>query len=296
MQKIVPCLWFNDNGEEAVNFYTSIFNNSKIGTVMRYGKASSEVAQRPLGSVLTISFHLEGQEFMALNGGPVFKFTPATSFFINCSTETELDGYWKKLSAGAEVLMELDEYPFSKKFGWLQDRFGVSWQLSLSERRQKITPFLMFVGQQNGNAEKAVNFYLSLIKDSRIQKVERYGAGEQGVEGTVKHMIFTLHGQEFMASDGGRDHGFTFTPAISWMINCGTQNEVDQLWEKLSANGQKEDCGWLRDQFGVSWQVVPEGLNELLDQQDPVKAENVMKVMLQMKKLEIKPLQDALRG
>jgi len=126
----------------------------------------------------------------------MFTFSPAISFFVNCKTQQEIDELWNKLSEGGTTLMELDKYPFSEKFGWLQDKFGVSWQLNLASRTQKITPFLVFVGEQYGKAEEAMNFYISLFKNSSMNNIVRYGAGEEDPEGTVKHAVFSIHGQE----------------------------------------------------------------------------------------------------
>ena len=119
MQKITPFLWFNDNAEQAVKFYTSIFKNSKIGKIARYDKAGEKVAGRPAGSVMTVEFQIEGQEFIALNGGPIFKFTEAVSFVVNCTTQSEVDYYWKKLTAGGKEV----------QCGWLKDKYGLSWQI-----------------------------------------------------------------------------------------------------------------------------------------------------------------------
>lgn len=287
-QKITPFLWFDDRAEEASKFYVSLFENSKVGTVMRYGEAGP----LPKGSVMTVDFLIDGQEFTALNGGPHFSFTPAISLFVNCKSEQEIDRLWNKLSEGGKVLMELDKYPFSEKFGWLEDRFGVSWQLSLGSRTQKITPFLMFVGE-HGNAEKAISYYTSLLPNSSIINIERYGAGEGQLEGAVKHAKFTLSGQEFMAIDGGPEHAFGFTPAISFLIRCDTQEEVDLLWEKLSDGGEKERCGWLKDKFGLSWQIVPTILLEMLQDEDAAKSERVMNAVLQMDKIDIEGLKHA---
>jgi predicted 3-demethylubiquinone-9 3-methyltransferase (glyoxalase superfamily) len=292
MQKITPFLWFDDQAEEAVNFYTSIFKDSKVGTITRMG----EEVPGPKGKVMTITFQLAGGEFMALNGGPVFNFTPAVSFFVTCETQEEIDGLFDKLSQGGTVLMELDKYPFSEKFGWVQDRFGVSWQLNLARLKQKIAPFLMFVGEQHGKAQEAINFYTSLYKNSSIIMVAPYGPGQDEPAGTVSHAMFTLNGQQFMAMDSNRAHAFTFTPAISFFVNCETQDEVDKFWEKLSAGGEKGQCGWLQDKYGVSWQIVPTILGQLLSDPDPEKARRVTQAMLQMKKLEIGLLEQAYEG
>jgi predicted 3-demethylubiquinone-9 3-methyltransferase (glyoxalase superfamily) len=289
MQKITPFLWFNDQAEEAVNFYTSIFKNSKLGTITRFG----EDVPGPKGKVMTITFQLAGGEFMALNGGPEFNFTPAISFFVLCETPEEIDALWEKLSAGGKILMELDKYPFSEKFGWVQDKFGVSWQLNLANLKQKIAPFLMFVGEQHGKAQEAINFYTSLFENSNIIMVAPYGAGQDEPEGTISHAMFSLNGQEFMAMDSRREHAFTFTPAISFFVNCETQEEVDEFWEKLSAGGEKGQCGWLEDKYGVSWQIVPTILGKLLNDPDAEKARRVTQAMLQMQKIDIEGLRQA---
>jgi predicted 3-demethylubiquinone-9 3-methyltransferase (glyoxalase superfamily) len=288
MQKIVPFLWFDGKAEEAMNFYTCVFKNSKKGEVSRYGEAGPG----PKGSAMSVSFQLEGLDFNALNAGPAFSFTPAISFFVCCENEHEIKGLWAKLSDGGTILMPLDKYPFSEKFGWLNDQFGVSWQLILGHDSPKITPFLMFVGDQHGKAEEAVNHYTSTFKNSSIIKMERYGASEKGHNGTLKHGSFTLQGQKFMVMDSNFEHGFNFTPAISFFVSCETQKEVDGLCEKLAKDGDINamQCGWLQDKFGVSWQIIPTLLGELLGDEDPVKAERVMNAMMQMKKIDINGL------
>lgn len=292
MQKLTPFLWFNDKAEEAAKFYVSLFPNSKVVTAVDYG----EVGPGPENSVMTVRFELAGQEFIALNGGPHFKFTPAASLFVTCDTKEEIDVLWQKLSEGGSVLMGLDKYPFSERFGWVADRFGLSWQLNLASFTQKITPCLMFVGEQNGRAEEAMNFYLPLFENSSIERTERYAAGEGGVEGTVKHGVFSLEGQKFISMDGGKDHPFTFNEAFSLVVNCESQDEVDDYWEKLSEGGEKSQCGWLKDKFGFSWQVVPTILEDLFEDKDDEKSQRVMQAMLQMRKLDIAELQRAYEG
>ncbi|HAV11701.1 MAG TPA: hypothetical protein DCX32_04160 [Candidatus Moranbacteria bacterium] len=294
-QKITPFLWFEDKAEEAVDFYVSIFKNSKIGSVARYDAASSKASGRPEGSVMTVDFELEGQDFVALNGGPYFEFTPAVSLTVNCQTREELDGLWEKLFDGGTVLMELGKYPFSERYGWLNDKFGMSWQLNLAETEQKIIPFLMFVGEKCGKAEEAMNFYVSIFRNSKIGDIFRYGKGEYpDKEGTVKHSTFFLGGQEFMAMDSAADHQFSFSGAVSFVINCSDQEEVDYFWEKLSEGGEPGVCGWINyDKFGVTWQVTPVALIEMIHDPDPEKAKRVMESMLQMEKIDIGKLKDA---
>ena len=152
---------------------------------------------------------------------------------------------------------------------------------------QKITPFLWF----NNQAEEAMNFYVSIFKNSRILSVSRYGEAGPGPAGEVMTATFQLEGQEFMALNGGPDHNFT--DAISFFVDCKTQEEVDQLWEKLSEGGEPGPCGWLKDKFGLSWQIVPRLLGELMNDPDPVKAQRVMKAMLRMSKIDIAGLKAA---
>jgi predicted 3-demethylubiquinone-9 3-methyltransferase (glyoxalase superfamily) len=292
MQKITPFLWFDNQAEEAARFYTSLFDESKIVDTARYGEAGPG----PEGTVMTVTFQLAGQEFTALNGGPVFTFSPATSLFVNCETQREIEGLWKRLRPGGMALMELDQYPFSPQFGWVQDRFGLSWQLNLSGRGQKIVPFLTYVSDEGGKAEQAMKDYTSLFPNSGITRIARRGAGEDGFEGTVKHATFTLDGQEFMAMDTTSEHEFTFNPALSLYVNCETQEEVDSLWERLSEGGEKGQCGWLEDRYGVSWQIVPTVLGQLLRDRGREKATRVTKAMLQMTKLDINALQKAYKG
>jgi predicted 3-demethylubiquinone-9 3-methyltransferase (glyoxalase superfamily) len=293
MQKITPYFWFDNQAEEAVNLYTSLFLNSAVGQVTRYDETIAQAAGRPAGSVLTISFTLAGQEFGALNGGPVFHFTPAVSFFVNCDTSEEINAIWEKLSDGGEILMPLDKYPFSECFGWTNDRFGVSWQLNLASRNTKITPFLTFVGDQFGRAEEAVNLYTSLFENSSITAIERYGPGEVEPAGTVRHAAFLLEGQEFMVIGSDTAHAFAFSEALSFLVNCDTQAEVDKLWETFTRGGEEGQCGWLKDPFGVSWQIVPSVLGDMLSDPDPDRSQRVAQAMLQMKKLDIRALEEA---
>ena len=155
---------------------------------------------------------------------------------------------------------------------------------------QKITPFLWFDNQ----AEEAANFYVSIFKNSKILGVSHYGEAGPGPAGTVLTVTFQLDGQEFTALNGGPY--FTFTEAISLFVNCETQQEVDELWAKLTAGGEESMCGWLKDKYGLSWQIVPRALMELMQDKDPVKARRVTEAMLQMRKIDIAKLQQAYEG
>jgi len=316
MQKIIPFLWFNDNAEEAVKFYTSLFRNSKIGSMTRYDEAGAAASGRPKGSVMTASFNLNGQEFVVLNGGPIFKFNPSVSFILNfdpsCLTDVVgqakekdarkyLDTVWEKLSQGGSALMPLDKYPFSERYGWIKDKYGLSWQLILSnpegEEAPFITPSLLFAGAVCGKAEEASDFYLSVFNSTKRGLIERYPAGmEPDKEGTIMFTGFMIEQQWFAAMDSARDHNFNFNEAISFVVNCEMQKEVDYYWEKLSADPKAEMCGWLKDKYGLSWQIVPTVLSKLLSDKDGKKSQRVMQAMLQMKKINIADLEKAYKG
>ncbi len=286
-QRIVPCLWFGGNAEEAVGLYTSAFKGSKAIKTVRYEKHSAKASGMAEGSVLTVLFELSGYRMLALNGSPDFPFTHAFSFFVSCETEREIDRLYAKLSDGGKILMPYQEYPFSRKYCWLEDRYGLSWQLSLAGEKLRITPCLMFDGDALGKAEEAMRFYSSLFGKSGIKSLVRYGPENKAAEGMVVHGEFLLAGQDFMAMDNGRPSGVVFNESVSLMVHCRDQEGIDHFWEKLSAHPDAEQCGWLRDRYGVSWQIVPEKLDELLARGE------AMKAMIAMKKLDIGKLETA---
>lgn len=294
-QTISTCLWFDDQAEKAADFYVSIFENAKIINTTPYQVETP--SDKPIGSVMTVDFELEGQQFTGLNGGPHFTPNSAISFFVMCETEDEVDRIWEELLNGGTALMKLDSYGWSEKYGWVQDRYGLTWQISLGKlddvHGQKITPSLMYVSQR-GVAEEAINHYTSIFKESDITGILRYDAGEEQPEGIVQHAQFRLNDGVFMAMDSSPEHAeATFNEAISFMVNCQTQEEVDYYWEKLSAVPEAEQCGWLKDKFGVSWQIVPAEMDELFSGEDTEKSKRAMEAMLRMKKLDIKKLKQA---
>lgn len=295
MQRITPCLWFDHQAEEAAKFYTSLFPNSRIHATTHYSEDVAKAANRDAGSVMTVTFALNGMNFMMLNGGPMYQFSPSVSLFVDCASASDVDVLWDKLSDGGSVLMPIDSYPWSERYGWLTDQFGVSWQLFLSgEGRQGIAPMLMFVGDRHGKAEEAMRFYLSQFANSRVRFLARYEEGDEGVVGTIKHGRFLLDGQEFMVMDASGPHPFSFEQAISFVVNCKDQSEIDRFWDGLSADGGTTSvCGWLGDKYGVPWQIVPTRLSELLASRDRDKAKRVTTALLQMTKLDIAQLEGA---
>jgi predicted 3-demethylubiquinone-9 3-methyltransferase (glyoxalase superfamily) len=300
MQKITPHLWFDKEAVEAANFYASVFPNSKVKNVRT-------IKNTPSGDCDIVNFTLMGQEIMSISAGPYFKFTNAISFMVNfdpsqdSDAKNNIDKVWEKLSEGGKVLMPIYKYPFSERYGWIQDKYGLSWQLILTdpqgEERPQVLPSLLFVGNSYGKAEEAVNFYLSVFKESKLGTLMKYGAGQEpNKEGTVMFADFKLNDLWFTAMDGGGEHDFAFNEAVSFIVNCETQEEIDYYWGKLSAVPESEQCGWLKDKFGVSWQIVPIAMEDMMNSGDQEKTERVTKAFLQMKKFDIAELQKAADG
>lgn len=292
MQKIIPHLWYDTQAQDAVQLYTSVFDDSKI-------THSSVIHDTPSGDAGIFNFVLAGQEFMAINAGPYFKFTPAVSFMVMCSTKEEVDQKWKKLAEGGQELMPLGEYPFSKWFGWTNDRFGLSWQIMLTDQpiTQKIVPMLMFVGEQNGKASEAIHFYTSIFKHAKIgDMMKREQNEEPDKKGSVKYARFTLENLEFAAMDSAYDHQFTFNEAVSFIVKCENQEEIDYFWEKLSADPKAEQCGWLKDKYTLSWQVTPTDMDTMMVEGTPEQIDRVTQAFLKMKKFDVQKLKEAYKG
>jgi len=296
--KITPHLWFDKESREAAEFYVSAFGDgSKIANI-------TTLRDTPSGDADLVSFELSGQPFMAISAGPLFKFNPSVSFIVNFDPSRDqnarrrLDALWAKLSAGGTALMPLDQYPFSERFGWVMDKYGLSWQLILSdpagEERPFIVPALMFVGDVCGKAEEAISFYLSVFKNTKQGPVFRYGPGQEPEkEGTIMFSDFMIEGQWFAAMDSAREHGFAFNEAISFIVHCDTQEEIDYYWERLSAVPEAEQCGWLKDRYGLSWQIVPAAMDEMMSSATREQLDRVTQAFLPMKKLDLAQLQQA---
>lgn len=275
---IYPCLWFNKNAIEAATFYTSAFPGTTIIT----------------DTPMVVMFQSAGQQFMCLNGGPYFTVNPAISFYVVMETEEEVNACWEQLTENGKVLMPLDKYPWSERYGWVQDRFGVNWQLALGKLEdvgQKFTPLLMFTGDNKGKAEQAIEFYTSIFDNSSVVGMMRYEPGEPDVTGYIKHAQFKLNGHVFMAMDSSMNHQFNFNEGLSLVVECETQEEIDYFWNKLTEGGSESQCGWLKDLYGVSWQIVPTVLKKLMA--DPEKSGRVMQAFMKMKKFDIETLMNA---
>lgn len=292
MQKIIPHLWFDTQAKDATALYASLFPNSHIDHVQ-------VITGTPSGDCDIVSFTLAGQEFKAISAGPYFKINPAISFFVYFNDMAEMDRVWNKLIEGGKALMPYQAYPWAQKYGWLQDKYGLSWQLSScedTEIKQKIVPLLMFTQQGAGKAKEAIETYTKLFPNSHIETMVPYAAGDGDDVKFLKHARFTLAGQNFMAMDSSGPHEFVFNEAISFIVNCENQAEIDAYWSALSAVPESEQCGWLKDKFGVSWQIVPTIMDEMMRSKDTEKINRVTKAFLQMKKFDIATLNEAYQG
>lgn len=296
-QPIIPHLWYDTQAREAAEFYVSLFPDSRITAIGAFKEPES-------GQGEIISFEIAGQPFMAISAGPYFKFNPAISFMLNFGAEGDadarkrLDATWDKLAAGGKVMMERGEYPFSRYYGFLQDRYGLSWQLMLEnpsgQPRPFIMPNLMFTGPAAGKAEQAGKFYRSVFDDSRAGHLARHGAdAAPNPPGSVLYTDFTLDGDWFAATDSAHDHGFSFNEAVSFLINCRDQAEIDRYWNALTHVKESEKCGWCKDQFGVSWQISPIMVDKIMKSGDKGKIDKLMEAALQMEKLDIATLEKA---
>lgn len=293
MQKIIPHLWYDKEGKEAALFYISIFDNSKL-------LDTTVIEGTPSGDAEMVSFQLSGQLFSAISAGPYFKLNPSISLMVACSTVEEVNSKWEALSNGGSELMPLGEYPFSKRYAWIQDRYGLSWQLMLVEEEtngQKITPNFLFTGSVCGKAEEAITYYTSIFTDSEINLISYYGEGEAQLStAKVNYAGFKLSGMNFSAMDNGFDADFTFNESFSLMVKCENQSEIDYYWDKLSAVPEAEQCGWLKDKFGVSWQIVPVNLDDIMYLGSKEEVQRVTEAFLKMKKFDLKVLDQARSG
>jgi predicted 3-demethylubiquinone-9 3-methyltransferase (glyoxalase superfamily) len=293
MQSITPHLWFDSEAREAAELYVSVLDNSDIVSV-------TTLRDTPSGDCDLVSFVLAGQPFMAISAGPLFRFNPSVSFRIDCETADEVDALWSRLGEGGQVLMPLDAYPFSPRYGWLQDRYGLSWQVMHAAGRevtQRIVPTLMFVGSVCGRAEEAIGLYTSIFDGAVVGEPMRYGSGEEpDAAGTVRYAAFTLDGMQFAAMDSARGHDFAFNEAISLLVPCDTQEQIDRCWELLSAVPEAEQCGWLKDRFGLSWQIAPSAMQRMLRDADGEQLARVTRAFLGMRKFDLAALEDAYAG
>ena len=271
---VYPCLWFDGKAKQAAELYCSLFKNSKI------------ISETPV----VVTFELNGNKIMALNGGPMFQITPSISVFAYCESVEETNRIWDNLFKDGSAFIPIGAYPWSERYGWLKDRFGMTWQISVSASENKefrILPSLLFVGKRFGKAGEAINFYSSVFSNSSCGVMVNYPEGDPNA-GKVMYSEFSLNGADLIAMDGPGEHDYDFTEGVSLVIECQNQKEIDYFWEKLTDEGEESMCGWLKDKYGISWQVVPVILGDLMS--DPEKAPKVFESFRNMRKLEIDKL------
>lgn len=293
MQKITPFLWFDNQAEEAAKFYTSLFKNWSIGKITLYTEGMEEVSKKPLGSVMVVEFEIDGLQLAAMNGWPFFKVNPSISFYVTCQSVEEIDTYWNALIDGGKALMELGKYEWSEKYGRVEDKFGVSWQLFVGQEAKPIRPCMMFANAVAWKAEEAMNLYTSIFKESKII----FTYPHQTPLTWIAHAVFNLEWQEFIAMDSHEKHGFDFSEWVSFAITTDGQDETDYFRDKLIADWwQESQCGWLKDKFGFSWQVTPKQYYEYAEGPDPERAKKSVQEMLKMRKIDISKLKEAYEG
>ncbi|MCJ8007179.1 VOC family protein [Lederbergia wuyishanensis] len=290
MQKIVPHLWYDKEAKEAAMFYISLFDGSKLLNV-------TVIEDTPSGDSELVSFELAGQRFQAISAGPYFKFNPSISLMVACETIEEVNTKWESLIEGGTELMPLGEYPFSKRYAWVQDRFGLSWQLMLVDKGQsgqKISPNLLFSNDVCGRAEEAVNFYVEKFENSWMEMISKYNPGEaESSKAKVNYCSYKLEDIHFSAMDNAYNVDYHFNEAFSFIVNCKDQEEIDYFWDSLSYVPEAEQCGWVKDKFGVSWQIIPDNIDDVLFNGSRDENRRVAEVLFKMKKIDLKKLENA---
>lgn len=276
-KNIYPCLWFDGKAKDAAEFYCSVFSRSGITD----------------DTPMAVTFELNGKKIMGLNGGSMFKINPSISLFVNCPSIAETDNTWNKLVEGGTVLMPLDQYDWSPRYGWLKDKFEMTWQIMTAtdgSMQQTISPSLLFTGIAFGKAEAAVNFYTSVFDNSSIDNMMHYPQGNIN-QGKVLFSEIRIDDYNIIAMDGPGEHGYTFSEGVSLVVECESQKEIDFFWNRFKDGGHESMCGWVRDKFGVWWQVVPSVLGKLMN--DPGRSQRVVTAFLKMKKFIIRELEQA---
>jgi predicted 3-demethylubiquinone-9 3-methyltransferase (glyoxalase superfamily) len=300
MQKITPFLWFEKDMNAVVDYYASIFPDVSTSS-------SGELENTPSGTVQMKSISIFGTRFDLMTAGPYLSFNPTVSFIISCESQDEAQDLWNKIIKEGKELMPMQSYDFAPMFGWAQDKYGVSWQImymngekptNLPVQVGKIVSTLMFCGDVCGRAEEAMNFYVSIFPNSHVDYSSPYDGSEpvDDDRAKTKHAGFTLDGTRFSVLDSGRKSPLTFQQAISFVVYCDNQKEIDYYWEKLTDGGAEVQCGWLNDKFGVPWQIVPKRMTEMMSTGTPEQIARVTEAFMKMKKFDIQTLEEAYEG
>lgn len=283
MQKIIPHLWFDKEAVEAAEFYAKVFPNSKVNF-------KTEIKDTPSGDCDIVGFSVMNYYFRAISAGPVFTINPSLSFIVMFDDKDILIKVWDQLTSEGEVMMELKDYDFSEMYGWIKDKYKVNWQLIYMKEvpTQRVMPTLMFTGENCGKAQEAIDFYTSVFKNSKIEEISHYPEGiPKHTTDMIEHGRISLDGEFINIMESAFDHQFNFNEGVSLMVDCKDQEEIDYFWEKLSAVPEAEQCGWIKDKYGVSWQIVPADMGNLVNSPKATQA------MLKMKKINIEQLKQA---
>ncbi len=293
MQKIEPHLWFDKEAVAAARWYTELFEDSEIITI-------NTLYDTPSGDSEMVEFKLAGMKISAISAGPYFKLNPSISLMVACPNPEEVDRLYRSLSAGGSELMPLGEYPFSKRYVWLQDKYGLSWQLAAVENmseHQRIRINLLFSGEFCGKAEEAMDYYLTVFEDAKKGYIGNYKPKEAiDARARINYGELTLLGNQLIVMDHGYGGNFMFNEAFSLMILCKNQAEIDYYWDKLSYVPEAEQCGWVKDKFGLSWQIVPKNMNDWMAKGTDEEVRRMTKAFLKMKKLDIAEIEKARLG
>ncbi|MGV2985020.1 VOC family protein [Microbacterium sp. AGC85] len=295
-QKIIPNLWFDQNADEAGAFYTEVFPGATAIVGARYPDDVPDWQAEFSGKTLTVDLVIDGYLLTLINAGEQFRPNASVSFMLNFdplrfdgdrdAARVALDETWARLADGGVVRMELGEYPFSPRYGWVEDRYGVNWQLLLTnpegEPRPFLIPQLMFSGPVQNKAREAAEFYTSLFPDAEVGFIAEYPTQTGPADaGSVMFGEFRLAGQWFAMMDSGVEQDVRFDCGVSLEVRVADQDELDHYWNALTTVPEAEVCGWLADRYGLSWQIVPENMGELM--QRP----GAYAKMMEMKKLVI---------
>lgn len=299
MLPIKPHIWFDREVKTAAEFYASLLPNSSVDYVTKF--------PIPQGECEVAEFTIAGQPFLGIASGPGMGINPSISFLIHfdpsgdADAAKQMDEVWAKLTDGGKVMMPLDRYPFSERYGWASDRFGVSWQLMVikpgGEKRPVIVPSLMFTDKGAGKADEAIDLYCTIFKDGKRGNTSpREKDMGPDKAGSLMYADFHVDKTWMAAMDSANPHGFAFNDAISLLISCETQEEIDYHWDALTAGGQPGQCGWLKDKYGVSWQVASTVMFDALKNGTPEQVERVTNIFMHMQKPDMAALQKAYQG
>ncbi|MDN3581812.1 VOC family protein [Mucilaginibacter flavus] len=294
MLPIKPHLWFDQDAKQAAEFYASFMPDSVINYANHF--------PMPGGECEVVEFTIAGQSFFGISAGHKLGINPSISFMVhfapsrNADAAQQIDQIWNKLIEGGKVMMPLDKYPFSERYGWVADKYGVSWQLMFirpaGEERPVIMPSLLFTPPVAGKANEAIDFYCGVFKDGKrgntSPRPENMGPDKAG---TLLYADYYLDQTWLAAMDSAHPHGFNFNDAVSLLVPCETQEEIDYYWAALTAGGEAGQCGWLKDKYGVSWQVASTVMFDALKNGSPEQIARVTQTFMTMKKVDVAALQ-----